>query len=86
MNSGSIGIIDDFVPQEEFKAIQNAMMGNTFPWYWNPNITYEDSIDRNGQFSHSFFRENEGRSDWYNLVRPVCRKYSSGPEPRTITI
>jgi len=73
MTSASIDIIDDFVPSEEFKTIKNVMMGNTFPWYWNPNITYEDSIERNGQFSHTFFRENEGKSDWYSLMRPIIR-------------
>ena len=55
-------IIDNFVPKEEFKAIQDLMMGDAFPWYYNDYII-EPSEKENlndYQFTHQFFKPPYG--------------------------
>lgn len=71
-----MNIIDNFLPEEQFRVVQSVMMGDNFPWYWIPNITYPDSQnERNGQFTHAFFIENKGKqSDMYPLLNPIIAK------------
>ncbi len=35
-------IIDNFLPEEEFKEFQKAMLGPSVPWYWCDNISVPD--------------------------------------------
>ena len=33
-----IDVIDDFLPDYSFKQLQNTLLDNKFPWYYNDNI------------------------------------------------
>ena len=48
-------VIDNFLDEKEFKNIQNIIMGNNFPWYFNNYITDEKDVN-NFYFTHSFYR------------------------------
>jgi len=47
-------IEDNFLKQEEFDKIQNLLMGDTFPWYYNPTIDLANDEDKY-QFIHLFY-------------------------------
>ena len=48
-------IVNDFLDQKEFDKLQNIMMGETLPWFFNAGIT--DSIEKENtfQFVHAFY-------------------------------
>ena len=60
-----IKIVDDFLPKENFKSLQNTMLGTTFPWYYNPMIDRLDDEDK-FQFTHIFYRDNKPLSNFYS--------------------
>ena len=72
---------DNFLPKEEFKLLQNFMLGEDCPWYFNNFTTWrpENGIDaaeaafREGcKFTHTFWREMEGpSSSYYKKLLPL---------------
>ena len=72
-----IKIIDNFLPEEEFKSIQRLMMGNMFPWSYCQGRTTPD--DGSFLMVHMFFREEVGQSSqwmkiWVNLMNKLGAK------------
>ena len=70
-----IKVVDDFLPKENFKNIQDVMLSSDFPWYYNSVI---DRLDDEGkfQFQHYLYRNNRPLSSFYNewydmLVMPI---------------
>ena len=50
-------IIDNFLPDDVFKNIQNIMMSNKFPWHYNSVVVDPNIINEDFQFTHSFYKE-----------------------------
>ena len=72
-------IIDNFLEEAEFKTIQQTLLGNEFPWYFNQGVTYQDlSTDYlyNFQFVHKFWNVvgHVGQSEWAPLLDPIITK------------
>jgi len=69
-------IEDSFIAEEHFKKIQNVLMGDMFPWYYNRHITKEGKgEEREFQFTHRLFTEAEGvASTAMSLFDPVIEK------------
>lgn len=69
-------IEDDFLPEEEFKKIQNLVMSDIFPWYYNRYIikgAEEESSEF--QFTHRLFGETEGvASSAMSFFDPILEK------------
>ena len=72
-------IIEDIVPKHFQQEIQNNLLGDNFPWYYNIdtaelNNKYACCIDKNTrdvkQFVHSFRNSNGSTSDYYSMVTP----------------
>tara|TARA_R100000687_G_scaffold82096_1_gene80499 strand:+ start:709 stop:1221 length:513 start_codon:yes stop_codon:yes gene_type:complete len=70
-----VKVVDDFLPKEHFKIVQDMMLGVEFPWYYNHVIDY---LDEEGkfQFTHSFFGNHKANStfleDWYPILfKPI---------------
>jgi|TARA_Y100000748_G_scaffold240902_1_gene205068 hypothetical protein len=53
-----IEIIDNFLPEEEFKSIQSFMMGGEFRWFYCKGRTTND--DGSFHMSHIFFQPDVG--------------------------
>ena len=53
-----IEVIDNFLPEEEFKSIQSFMMGGEFRWFYGKGRVTEDD----GEFHmvHMFFQPEVG--------------------------
>ena len=48
-------IIDNALKEEDFKAIQEGVMGRFFPWYWTPSIADCVNVEDNYYLTHTFF-------------------------------
>lgn len=62
-------IIKDLLPQSYKKEIQDALLGDIFPWYFNKNIL--PSEKSSFQFTHTLYRDNKIESDAFTLIRPM---------------
>ena len=52
-------IIDNFLPEEELKELQNLMMGPSFPWYYNNSVAFKKAVPSPYEyyFTHMFFND-----------------------------
>jgi len=57
-----IEIKDNFLGIKEFDMIQDTLMGNMFPWYYNPLIDFAEDKDKY-QFTHIFFEHHRPTSN-----------------------
>jgi hypothetical protein len=59
-------VIDNFVPPEEWQELQEVILADDCPWFWNNDITSLDNRTvvsdpvPGGQFTHTVWRINEG--------------------------
>ena len=58
-----IKIIDNFLPEEEFKSIQSLMMGGEFNWFYSEGRSYSD--DGLYQMIHMFYQPEVGPNSKY---------------------
>ena len=70
-------IIDNFLPEEEFKSIQSLMMGGQFNWFYAEGLSYRD--DESYQMVHMFFQPEVGSNSeylpmWSNFMTKVEAK------------
>ena len=69
-------IIDDFLPKDDFVKLQSFILGDWFPWFYNPFIL-DDNKYVNYQFTHVFFRKEKQdpvTSPHYSFVEPLIIK------------
>jgi hypothetical protein len=70
---------DKFLPNKDFKIIQNIMLGDEFPWYYNVSINggseirTEDGLD-SYQLTHTFYGNNNVSSDFFRFLEPLLSK------------
>lgn len=56
----------------DFKNIQNLLLGADFPWYLNEDgKSGEDPSLNNFQFTHTFYREHNVHSPYFNNLLPI---------------
>lgn len=63
-------IIKDLLPQSYKKEIQDALLGDEFPYYLNKNIL-PDVKESSSQFTHTLYREDKIESNAFNLIKPM---------------
>jgi hypothetical protein len=63
-------IVKDLLPQSYKKEIQDALLGDIFPWYFNKNIL--PNVEKSSsQFTHTLYRDNQIESDAFSLIKPM---------------
>ena len=72
-----IEIIDNFLPEEEFKSIQSFMMGGEFRWFYANGRAFAD--DGEFHMTHMFFQPEVGSNSehlnmWNTFMRQVGAK------------
>ena len=72
-------VIDNFLSEYQFKQINNVILTDHFPWYWNGETLPSDDDYYNPndyQFTHRIFDLAEGEilSDYYPLFDMVQQK------------
>ena len=88
-----IEVIDNFLPEEEFKSIQSLMMGGEFNWFYGEGMTYKND----GLFLmvHMFFQPEVGSNSehlpmWNTFMNKVeakkCERIKANLTFRTPTI
>ena len=88
-----IEIIDNFLPEEEFKSIQSLMMGGQFNWYYCKGRSTEDD----GLFlmAHMFYQPKVGSNSkyiniWNNFMTKIgakeCKRIKANLTFKTPTI
>ena len=69
-------VIDNFLPEDYFKELQNNVFYNEyFPWYYNEGKVIKD--DGNYQFTHTLVREGQINSEFYDYVIPLFKKLNT---------
>ena len=72
MQKNKIKVVDNFLFDNEFEKIKNALEGADFPWYWqshsHTNTVDEKFIGDNvPQLTHCFVDDRKSISDWFNI-------------------
>ena len=74
-------IIDDFLPEDEFKRLHNYVMGSEFPWYYHshasaaPGSYVPENAIESGALVHSVFsKEDNSRSFALEHFAPLLNK------------
>ena len=79
-----IEIIENFLPQREFKVIENIFYDPSFPWYFQPYVDFHPTggynpdvniKDRTFQFAHMFYHENEWCSSHGKPLLSILNKF-----------
>ena len=63
-------IIDNFLPKEKFKSIQDVIMSNKFNWFYHPDVAYPYQKD-NGTlfyFTHLFYDMDIPLSPFFDFL------------------
>lgn len=68
-------IIDNFLNEDQHKAIKETLMGDNFPWFFNNYKLSEYDVpcydDKyNFQFTHMFYTNNRIHSQYYDTILP----------------
>lgn len=58
-------IIDDFLNPQEFKNIQNILLGSNFPWFYNKCISDKNDPKRLYFFTHNFYKDYTSSNYFY---------------------
>lgn len=65
-------IIDNALPQQEFKKIKDLLLGFYFPWFYNPSVSQKTAKD-GFYFNHVFFgvEPHKINSDHFDVLQPI---------------
>jgi len=67
-------IIDNFLDKDEFNNLNNIIMGDNFPWFYNDFITTSADPSDRQYFTHIVYREPGTTSEWFSLFKKVLVK------------
>lgn len=71
----SYQIIDNFLPEDQFTALQTVIFSASFPWYSSVGVA--DETDISDKYFVHFFYENFGpRSKFFDMLSPIIGKIS----------
>jgi len=64
-------VIDNFLPDQQFKKIHDCLMGDFFPWFYTKGV----GSDKDGRyFTHSFYRDYKTTSGLSQHVEALVNK------------
>jgi hypothetical protein len=66
-------VIDNFLPEQELKSIQDVILGADFPWFFVNAIANLGEVVENYYFTHIFYRRTIN-SDHYNILNPILER------------
>ena len=70
-----IKVIDNFLPENEYKNILNQIINIDFPWYIHPHSDFEN--DDNPQLTHTLYKEKSPNSEYLNVFNPIFVKLNA---------
>jgi len=69
-------IIDNFLTKHQWLSIYSALDGDDFPWYLNKDTSY-DGGDNYRQTIHTFYKNYQVNSSWFNLIEPLIIEFEN---------
>jgi len=69
-----IEVIDNFLPKKEFEEIRNVICSNSFPFFYNGAIAYDNDALNQYYFIHLFFINNKPNSNYFNMWGNFLKK------------
>ncbi len=67
-------VLDDFLPEDEFKVFEDFIMGHQFEWYWSDGQAEIPQKDK-FMFNHLFHDHLNGiNSRYYEICRPCMQR------------
>jgi hypothetical protein len=74
-----VKVIDNFLEHSQFIKIKNIISTNTFPWFYNDHVCFEDrekDLLNNFMFTHNVFKIDKDvrMSEYFNLFQDVIFK------------
>mgnify|MGYP001388441580 CR=1 FL=1 len=71
ISDANLKIIDNFLPEDQFKKIFDSIMGTGMMWNYNNIVDYDDQDDPKFQFVHLFYTQTNGIvSSLSNILEP----------------
>jgi len=69
-------VIDNYLPTEEFIRMQSLLLGDQFPWCFNPHQVGKSSTETSDFFfSHTFFKDAQIHSMFYmDYILPFVKR------------
>ena len=65
---------DNFLNQTDFEYLKNMVMGETFPWYFQENVSHAGKHDVHFFWYHMFFGQRNLVSPYAKLLDPLLKK------------
>ena len=67
-------IIDKFLPQKDFKYLQDFIMGPDITWHIQQGLAYRDKVGKDVLLTHMFYQNEEPHSPFVNEMVPLLEK------------
>lgn len=71
-------VINDFLPLEMFRAIQEFMLSSRMPWYFNDHVVYNDLNEKQNkdqyQFVHMLYKDDTPKGIGIEIIAPILAK------------
>ena len=67
-------VVDNFLDKKYFEELQNIMLGDSFPWYYNNGISNKNDPKDFYYFTHIFYIENSANSSGYDMWKNFLKK------------
>ena len=65
-------IIDNFLPEDQFKSLQNIILSTYFPWNYIDKESYTETKD-SFLFFHNFYRGIDSPSEYFSIINPCLQ-------------
>jgi hypothetical protein len=67
-------IVDNFLGLDDFKKLEELMLGKYFSWYYNPDVTFKNvDSPHTMYFTHLFYNAFTVQSNLFSEVEPILR-------------
>lgn len=63
-------VIDNALPQDDFKEIEQMIMFN-LPWFYNQSVAHKETDDKEFYFTHTFYGNQRPMSNSYEKLLPL---------------
>ena len=71
MYENKIWVFDNIINLNQQEEIKNILLGNTFPWFFIPDITDKNNKQKRPGLQHFFIKNREENSPYVNLFKPI---------------
>lgn len=72
-----IKVLNNFLKEDEFKIIEDKIMSNEFPWYFQNETVTSVNYKEIPQFTHVCYLNNRPHSDYFYDLIPILEKLNA---------